>query len=95
MPDLLTFIFYHSVPFRLLFRPELCPRFLCHFALKGLRFFNFLSDLRSVMPDNFYLKWIKRAVREPTLEDVYMLSVGPQEEGEFDYSQFRNMMRRR
>ena len=35
------------------------------------------------------------SVREPTLEDVYMQSVGPAEEGAFDYRQFRNMMRRR
>ncbi len=41
------------------------------------------------------IKVFSSSVREPTLEDVYMLSVGPQEEGEFDYSQFRNMMRRR
>lgn len=41
------------------------------------------------------IKVFSSSVREPTLEDVYMLSVGPQEDGEFDYSQFRNMMRRR
>ena len=41
------------------------------------------------------IKVFSSSVREPTLEDVYMLSVGPQEEGEFDYSHFRNMMRRR
>ncbi len=41
------------------------------------------------------IKVFSSSVREPTLEDVYMLSVGPQEESEFDYSQFRNMMRRR
>ncbi len=34
-----------------------------HFALKGLRFFNFLSDLRSVMPDDFYLERINRALK--------------------------------
>ena len=35
------------------------------------------------------------SVREPTLEDVYMLSIGPQDEGSFDADQFRNLMRRR
>lgn len=41
------------------------------------------------------IKVFSSSVREPTLEDVYMLSVGPQEDGEFDYSQFRNLLRRR
>ena len=35
------------------------------------------------------------SVREPTLEDVYMLSVGPHDEGSFNDRQFRNMMERR
>jgi ABC-2 type transport system ATP-binding protein len=41
------------------------------------------------------IKVFSTSVREPTLEDVYMLSVGPAEEGSFDASQFRNIMRRR
>ena len=41
------------------------------------------------------IKVFSSSVREPTLEDVYMLSVGPQDESSFDDAQFRNMMRRR
>ncbi len=41
------------------------------------------------------IKVFSSSVREPTLEDVYMLSVGPPVEEAFDYSQFRNLMRRR
>ena len=41
------------------------------------------------------IKVFSSSVREPTLEDVYMLSVGAQEEGAFDYNRFRNVMRRR
>ena len=41
------------------------------------------------------IKVFSSSVREPTLEDVYMLSVGPQDEGSFDDKQFRNLMRRR
>ena len=39
------------------------------------------------------IKVFSSSVREPTLEDVYMLSVGPQDESSFDDAQFRNMMR--
>ena len=35
------------------------------------------------------------SVREPTLEDVYMQSVGTQKEDSFNDAQFRNLMRRR
>ena len=45
--------------------------------------------------DKENIKVFSSSVREPTLEDVYMLSVGPLEEGKFDDAQFRNMMRRR
>lgn len=41
------------------------------------------------------IKIFSSSVREPTLEDIYMLSVGQEEEGAFDATQFRNMMRRR
>lgn len=41
------------------------------------------------------IKVFSSSVREPTLEDVYMLSVGPTEEGSFNDKQFQNMMRRR
>lgn len=41
------------------------------------------------------IKVFSSSVREPTLEDVYMLSVGPDEDMSFDYRRFRNMMRRR
>ena len=59
------------------------------------------SDGASALPDlmGCYardgIKVFSSSVREPTLEDVYMLSVGTVEEGSFDDSQFRNMMRRR
>lgn len=41
------------------------------------------------------IKVFSSSVREPTLEDVYMQSVGPQKEDSFNDAQFRNMMRRR
>lgn len=41
------------------------------------------------------IKIYSSSVREPTLEDVYMLSVGPADEGSFNERQFRNMMQRR
>ena len=41
------------------------------------------------------IKVFSSSVREPTLEDVYMLSVGPQEDGSFNDRQFRNIMERR
>ena len=41
------------------------------------------------------IKVFSSSVREPTLEDVYMLSVGPQDDDSFDDKHFRNMMRRR
>ena len=41
------------------------------------------------------IKVFSSSVREPTLEDVYMLSVGAQEDGSFDDKRFRNVMRRR
>ncbi len=41
------------------------------------------------------IKVFSSSVREPTLEDVYMLSVGHHEEDSFDETQFRNLMRRR
>ena len=45
--------------------------------------------------ENEKIKVFSSSVREPTLEDVYMLSVGPQEDGSFNDRQFRNLMRRR
>ena len=41
------------------------------------------------------IKVFSSSVREPTLEDVYMLSVGPQDERSFNDRQFRNIMERR
>ena len=41
------------------------------------------------------IKIFSSSVREPTLEDVYMQSVGPQNDDSFNDAQFRNMMRRR
>ncbi len=41
------------------------------------------------------IKVFSSSVREPTLEDVYVQSVGPHEDGSFNDRQFRNMMERR
>lgn len=41
------------------------------------------------------IKVFSSSVREPTLEDVYMLSVDPGEETAFDQKNFENLMRRR
>ena len=73
---------------------------------KGIRFENgeavFTSpDGSRVLPsilsayERDGIRVFSSSVREPTLEDVYMLSVGAEEENAFDTKNFENIMRRR